>query len=61
MCAGWLCVCCAVVSVIWMCPDVWGERRLDLVVFCVWPSMFGTLVLLRIGVVCLVAWGLPLR
>ena len=39
MCAGWLYVSCAVVSVIWMCPCVWGEGRFDLVVFCVWPSM----------------------
>ena len=59
MCAGGVCVSCALVSVSWVCPGIWGERRLDLVFFCVCKGMSGVLVLWLIGGVCLVALDFP--
>lgn len=57
MCAGWLSVSCAVVSVIWKCPGVWGERRLFLLFFSVWQYTSAILAQWWIGGVCLVVWG----
>jgi len=36
LCVLGVCVCRASVSVSWVCPCVWGERRFDCAVFCVW-------------------------
>lgn len=36
VCAGCFCVSCPLVSVIWVCPSVCSERRLDWDLCCVW-------------------------